>query len=173
MKIIISGGSNFIFGEQYPNDIDEKYITENYDQLFNSGDANNSSNLEIKSSPVGKINFKKIDALDIKTDSGSNIDDLNIKIFNLNTLVEYLSDKEKKGEINDFYYTNMIDIIKIYETTLGGCGCNKNSRIINADNYFKNRMLSTEKSFFNNLKINLNVKEIVFEDYQKNIFLKI
>jgi hypothetical protein len=68
------------------------------------------------------------------------------------------------------------DLIGIYESTLGGCNCSKQTRINAADAYFKASILRDKNVIpliFDTLKTHLNTDKILFEDINKDIFAEV
>jgi hypothetical protein len=90
------------------------------------------------------------------------------QIFDLNSLSKYLNER-----IDDSFYQPIIDLISINDGTIGGCTCNRNVRILNANNYFKAKILNTDKTFLEDFRKLLNVKEVIFKDFEGNIFYKL
>jgi hypothetical protein len=87
---------------------------------------------------------------------------------------------EKMHEILDQDKDNKFgvwkDLIGIYESTLGGCNCSKQSRIDAANAYFKASILRDKNSnlpLFDILKAHLSVDKIIFKDVDENIFAEV
>jgi hypothetical protein len=68
------------------------------------------------------------------------------------------------------------DLVRVYESSLGGCNCSKQNRINAANDYFKGSILrdiEKNSAFFDTLKTHLNTDKILFEDMDKNIFAEV
>jgi hypothetical protein len=90
------------------------------------------------------------------------------EFFDLASLSKYLNERP-----DDSFYKPIIDLIGVYDGTIGGCSCNRNVRILNADNYFKAKILNLDKTFLEDFRKVLNVKEVIFKDFEGNIFYKL
>jgi len=92
---------------------------------------------------------------------------MNQLILNLASFASLLS-KDNRIELN--YWR---DIIKIYESSVGGCNCSKKAREQNAANYFVVKINNTNIDTIKELKVLLNADKISFQDSNEIIFLEV
>lgn len=91
-----------------------------------------------------------------------------IKNYNLRELCGLIKQNE-----DNVMFKKWIDLLKIYETTLGGCSCNRKSRLENAEFYYETKMINLDKKDLEELKDFLKVDKIIFELDNKKVIAEI
>lgn len=91
-----------------------------------------------------------------------------IKIFNLESLVLFLNEEKDNN-----FYNPILDLIDLYNGTIGGCTCSKKARILNADHYFQIKITNLNIEFLNEFKNKLSAKKVLFKDIGDNLFFEI
>jgi len=66
-----------------------------------------------------------------------------------------------------------LDIPPIYESSLGGCNCNRSGREQNAQNYFKMKITNATPEDLQKIKTLLNFTKMSFKDSNDEIFLEV
>lgn len=90
------------------------------------------------------------------------------KTFNLQEFTSFIYPNKDNPN-----YGSWIDLISIYESTIGGCNCSKASRIQNADNYFKIKLVNSDPNSLQIFKNTLEVDKLIFNDSNGNLILEI
>jgi hypothetical protein len=93
---------------------------------------------------------------------------MNEVILDLSSFYSVISANSDKKELQYF-----LDIQAIYESSLGGCNCNRKSRQENAQNYFKMKITNANPEDFQKIKTLLNFSKISFKDNNEQIFLEV
>lgn len=78
----------------------------------------------------------------------------------------------KQNEDN-IIFKKWLDLLKIYETTLGGCNCNRKSRLENAEFYYETRMTNVDKKDLEELRDFFKLDKIIFELDNKKVIAEI
>ena len=89
------------------------------------------------------------------------------KIFNLQDFCALIGGNQDN---ENFHY--WLDLMNIYSSTMGGCGCNKNQRIENANVYFKSKMTNAAQIKLEQLKAFVRVEKLIFIDNQGQTFFE-
>lgn len=90
---------------------------------------------------------------------------MNEIILDLSSFSRLISDNLDKQEFKYF-----LDIPPIYESSLGGCNCNRSGREENAQNYFKMKITNASPEDLEKIKTLLNFTKISFKDNHDQIF---
>jgi hypothetical protein len=93
---------------------------------------------------------------------------MKIKTFNLQEFASFLYPNKDNPN-----YSSWIDIISVYESTVGGCNCSRNSRLQNADNYLRTKLTNSDPNSFQIFKTTLEVDKLIFNDVNNNLILEI
>lgn len=93
---------------------------------------------------------------------------MNEIILDLSSFSRLISDNLDKQEFKYF-----LDIPPIYESSLGGCNCNRSGREENAQNYFKMKITNAIPEDLQKVKTLLNFTKISFKDKHDQIFLEV
>jgi hypothetical protein len=93
---------------------------------------------------------------------------MNEVILDLSSFYRIISANSDKKELQYF-----LDIQAIYESSLGGCNCNRKGREENAQNYFKMKITNATPEDLQKVKTLLNFTKISFKDNHNQIFLEV
>jgi len=93
---------------------------------------------------------------------------MNEIILDLSSFSRLISDNIDKQEFKYF-----LDIPPIYESSVGGCNCNRSGREQNAQNYFKMKITNATPEDLQKVKTLLNLTKISFKDSNDEIFLEV
>ena len=93
---------------------------------------------------------------------------MNEIILDLSSFSRLISDNLDKQEFKYF-----LDIQSIYQSSLGGCNCNRSGREENAQNYFKMKITNASPEDLEKVKTLLNFTKISFKDNHDQIFLEV
>lgn len=90
--------------------------------------------------------------------------------FNLDLFVNFL---KTNNYASNRSLSAFQDVVKYFDNSLGGCGCNRNVRVQFANDFYENTIKSLDEQNAKNLKeINLT-KKIVFLDRNNNVLKEI
>jgi hypothetical protein len=89
------------------------------------------------------------------------------KTFNLQDFCSLIS---RNKDDDNFHY--WLDLINIYSSTMGGCSCNRNQRLENANVYYKSKMINAAQIKLEQLKTFVNVEKLIFTDNQGQTFFE-
>ena len=88
--------------------------------------------------------------------------------LHLSSFSQLISENLDKEEFKYF-----LDIPPIYESSLGGCNCNRSGREQNAQNYFKMKIINATPEDLQKIKTLLNFTKMYFKDGNDEIFLEV
>ena len=93
---------------------------------------------------------------------------MNEVILDIASFSQMISNNQDKEEFKNFR-----DIQPIYESSLGGCNCNRKNREENAQNYFKMKITNANLEDLEKIKTLLNFNKMSFKDNNGQIFLEV
>jgi hypothetical protein len=89
------------------------------------------------------------------------------KTFNLKDFCSLIAINQ---EDDNFHY--WLDLMNIYSSTMGGCGCTLNQRLENADVYFKSKISHAAQIKLEQIKTHLNAEKLIFIDKENRTFFE-
>lgn len=90
--------------------------------------------------------------------------------YNIDLFVNFLRTNNYKSNPKLIYFQ---DVVKYFENSLGGCGCNKNVRVQFANDFYENMVKSLNEQNIKDLKEVNFAKKIIFMDRNNNVLKEI